>query len=855
MHILQGSKWTTGVRCLKCQRIHLARFLIIAALALIGVYASLKPIRTVGADSVNKAAPPLSAPLPASSTLHGPAAFKHLEQTGLYNSLSAAVTAAHYRIEERKAGGYEASNPEQSYSTVFTRAGVEVSGVGRDGSDWRLGMKLTGYGYGQRKQAVTFAAVKAKDDRVEYERRARDGRSISEWYVNRANGLEQGFTIPQAPMKRKAGESLNLWLELSGDLKPRLVESGQAILLNGRAAGPGLRYDKLHAFDAKGRELEARMKLSGAQVRLEVVDESAIYPVTIDPTLAQEAKLTASDAAAGDEFGNSVAINGETAVVGAPDDDTAAGNNAGSAYVFVRSGISWSQQAKLTASDAAAFDAFGKSVAIDGNTIVVGADLDSDAGSFSGSAYVFVRSGTSWSEQQKLTASDAAAGDQFGISVGISGETVVVGAVADDDGGASSGSAYVFVRSGTSWSQQQKLTASDAASGDFFGFAVTIGGDTVGVGAPQDDDGGTNSGSAYVFVRSGTSWSQQAKLTASDAAASDIFGRNAMGISGDTLVVGAPSDDTGAGTDAGSAYVFVRSGTSWSQQAKLTASDAAAGDFFGLSVGISGDTVVASAFLDDDGGTNSGSAYVFTRSGTSWSQQQKLTASDAAAGDNFGFSVSISGNTIVAGAFHDDDGGTDSGSAYVFAPPNQNPDCSGASPSISSIWPPNHDMINVTIQGVTDPDGDPVTINIDEIKQDESTDGSNDGHTCPDADGIGTSTAQVRAERSASLLSGNGRVYTIYFTASDGRGGSCQGSVTVCVPRSNNGSCTDDGPNFDSTACAGALNLHSEDSLISMDGLPRHGPSAEETETVVFENYCLLSALLHSTLDVPLCLP
>lgn len=182
-----------------------------------------------------------------------------------------------------------------------------------------------------------------------------------------------------------------------------------------------------------------------------------------------------------------------------------------------------------------------------------------------------------------------------------------------------------------------------------FGFAVGIDGETVGVGAPVDN---TAAGSAYVFVRSGTSWSQQAKLTASDAAAVDNFGRNVVGISGDTLVVGAPFDDTGAGTDAGSAYVFVRSGTSWSQQAKLTASDAAAGDAFGISVSISGDTVVAGAFNDDDGGTNSGSAYVFTRSGTSWSQQQKLTASDAAAGDQFGFSVSNSGNTVVAGAFN-----------------------------------------------------------------------------------------------------------------------------------------------------------------------------------------------------------
>jgi FG-GAP repeat len=587
---------------------------------------------------------------------------------------------------------------------------------------------------------------------------------------------------------------LNLWLELSGDLKARLAESGQAILLNGKAAGPGLRYDKLHAFDAMGRELEARMKLSAGQVRLEVVDELAIYPVTIDPMLAQEAKLTASDAAAADLFGSNVAISGDTAVVGARSDDTAAGTDAGSAYVFVRSGISWSEQAKLTAGDAAAGDDFGNSVAIDGNTIVVAADLDDDGGSASGSAYVFVRSGTSWSQQAKLTAGDAAAGDQFGFSVGISAETVVVGCVSDYTGGTEAGAAYVFVRSGTSWSQQAKLTAGDPAAGDLFGFAVGINGETVGIGAPGDDDGGATSGSAYVFVRSGTSWSQQAKLTASDAAAGDVFG---------------------------------------------------------ISEGISGDTVVVGAFNDDDGGTNSGSVYVFTRSGTSWSQQQKLTASDAAAGDAFGFSVSISGNTVVVGAFNDDDGGTNSGSAYVFAPPNQAPDCSGASPSISTIWPPNHAMINVTIQGVTDPDGDPVTINIDEIKQDEPTDGTGDGHTCPDGDGIGTSTAQVRAERSAALLGGgNGCVYTIYFTASDGKGGSCQGSVTIGVPRTGNGSATNGGALYDSTECAGALLWGGRD-----DHLATHGPSAAESEPAPWENYCLLDLLLHAVLNDPLCLP
>jgi predicted outer membrane repeat protein len=206
--------------------------------------------------------------------------------------------------------------------------------------------------------------------------------------------------------------------------------------------------------------------------------------------------------------------------------------------------------------------------------------------------------------------------------------------------------------------------------------------------------------------------------------------------------------------------------------------------------------------------------------------------------------VAISGETVVVGASADDGAaGVDQGSAYVFAPANRPPDCGGAFPSVVAIWPPNHDMVNVTIQGVTDPDGDPVTINIDQIKQDEPTDGTGDGHTCPDGAGIGTSTAQVRAERCAE---GNGRVYTIYFTASDGAGGSCQGSVTVCVPKSRNQSCSNGGAIYDSTQCDTSLNRQSGDSVTThwtSAGKPAYG-----------KNYCLLDGIPHLLLDDQPCL-
>jgi RHS repeat-associated protein len=400
--------------------------------------------------------------------------------------------------------------------------------------------------------------------------------------------------------------------------------------------------------------------------------ETMVGPSSVEAEWSEQDKLTASDGAASDFFGRSVAISGDTAVVGAYRDDDN-GSDSGSAYIYVRDGSgNWNQQAKVTASDGAANDWFGWSVAISGDTAVVGAFQDDDNGTDSGSAYIYVQDGNgNWNQQAKLTASDGVAGDLFGWSVAISGDTAIVGANGDDDNGTDSGSAYIHVRdSSGNWNQQAKLTASDGAASDFFGRSVAISGDTAVAGAYFDDDNGSNSGSAYVYVRDGSgNWNQQAKLTASDGAANDWFGHS-VAISGDTAVVGAYFDDDN-GSNSGSAYIFVRDGNgNWNQQAKLTASDGAASDWFGFSVAIRGDTAVGGSRLDDDNGTGSGSAYIYVRDGNGdWNQQAKLTASDGAASDNFGHSVAISGDTIAVGASQDDDNGSDSGSAYIFHTP------------------------------------------------------------------------------------------------------------------------------------------------------------------------------------------
>ncbi len=378
----------------------------------------------------------------------------------------------------------------------------------------------------------------------------------------------------------------------------------------------------------------------------------------------QQQKLFAQDVGDGDEFGWSVSIYGDTAIVGAYKEDEG-GSDAGAAYIFTRTGTDWSQQAKLTASDAQSDDNFGSSVAIYGDTAIVGAYKEDTGTTGAGAAYIFTRSGTTWSQQQKIQAANPYDNDEFGGAVSIYGDTVVVGSARSDTGGTNTGAVYVFTVSGTTWSQQEKLLASDAQSHDLFGYSVSIYGDTVIVGAYKEDEGGSDAGAAYIFTRTGTDWSQQQKLKASDAATYDSFG-NSVSIYGDIAIVGASFEDTVAGS-AGAVYIFTRTGTTWTEKQKIQASDAQSADYFGHSVSIHGDTLIAGAYGEDDGGSAAGAAYLFTVSGTTWVQQQKLIASDAEAEDEFGWSVSIYGDTVIVGAHLEHPSAANAGSAYIFS--------------------------------------------------------------------------------------------------------------------------------------------------------------------------------------------
>jgi len=320
----------------------------------------------------------------------------------------------------------------------------------------------------------------------------------------------------------------------------------------------------------------------------------------------------------------------------------------------------WTEGQKLLPGDGAADHWFGWSVSLDGDTALFGSD---EYTSGNGSVYVFTRTGISWTQQAKLIASDGANSDEFGYAVSLDGNTALIGAMYDNDNGVHSGSAYVFTRTGTTWTQQQKLLPSDGVTDAQFGISVSLNGDTALIGANRDDDNGNRSGSAYVFTRTGTTWTQQAKLIASDGASEERFGI-AIALEGDTALIGSETPDNGQ--YSGSVYVFTRIGTTWTEQQKLLASDGAAIDWFGFSIALDDDTALFAASQDDDNGANSGSAYVFTRTGTTWTQQAKLVASDGAAGDWFGNAVALSGNTAFIGACCDDDNGVDSGSAYVF---------------------------------------------------------------------------------------------------------------------------------------------------------------------------------------------
>jgi hypothetical protein len=414
---------------------------------------------------------------------------------------------------------------------------------------------------------------------------------------------------------------------------------------------------------------DASIQVGGLSTEVSFLLPADLFPDDVvgepeeGPPVGELFKITASDGANYDRFGTAVSVSGDMVIVGSYSNNSM-GADSGSAYIFRWNGTTWEKVVKLTASDGSSYDYFGISVSISSDAAIVGSHGDDDSGAYSGSAYIFRWNGTTWEEEDKLIASDGWDSDQFGYSVSISSDTAIVGSHRNDDIGVDSGSAYVFRWNGTTWEEEAKLTASDGSDNDYFGRSVSISGDTVIIGSHGDDNIGGNSGSAYVFHWNGTTWEEENKLIASDGSDSYLFG-SSVSISGDTAIVGSYGDD-GMGVDSGSAYVFRWNGTTWDEEDKLIAFDGSENDFFGISVSISGDTAIVGSKYDDDIGINSGSSYIFRWNGTTWEEVAKLIPSDGSDNDNFGVSVSISGDTAITGSYRDDGIGVDSGSAYII---------------------------------------------------------------------------------------------------------------------------------------------------------------------------------------------
>jgi len=544
------------------------------------------------------------------------------------------------------------------------RARFDRAGVEVVSGGTRVGLRLRAAGYGSSLRPLAAVSPLARANRVSY---ARAG--LTEWYANGPHGLEQGFTLPRAPAGR-AASTLTLSLALSGTAHPALAADGRSVLF-GRAGAASLRYGGLLASDARGRALPGRLRLSAAGLLLQIDTRGARYPVRVDPLLQQGSKLTAHEEIGKAGFGDGVALSadGRTALISGPADN----GETGAVWVFARSGSTWTEQAKLVAAkgEEAGKGRFGNAVALsgDGNTALISTASEGVLGS----AWVFTRSGATWTQQgARLKPTGEVGNARFGGSVALSGDgnTALIGGAGDNG---EIGAAWVFARSGGAWAQQgNKLLAGagEEVGKGSFGAAAALSGDgnTALVGALNDN---TRVGAAFVFTRSGATWSQQgSKLIPEAGEVSGFFG-DSVALSGDgsTALVG----EEGEKSFTGSASVFVRSGSTWTQQgAKLApkAGEEVGGAFFAERVALSGDGNTALIGARDDN-NEIGAAWQFARSGPTWTEQgAKLVAAngeESSEGD-FGndLAISVDGATALIGGPSDNG---EVGAAWVFVNP------------------------------------------------------------------------------------------------------------------------------------------------------------------------------------------
>jgi hypothetical protein len=647
--------------------------------------------------SARAASRPAAAVAPAAAAPSSPRLSAEAAAT-MSSSLGAHLAAYSFAADP---AGFAASNPLQRLDVRADRSGVSLSA-----GTLTLGLSLRSLGYGSSITALAPANPTAAGNRVSY----RHG-PVDEWYANGPAGLEQGFTVT-APPRASGSGSLALRLAVSGNARARLGAGGETVSFV-HPGSPSLAYGGLVAVDAGGRPLHSWLTVSGSSVLLHLATRGARYPLRIDPLVRQGGKLTAGEALEGGRLGFSLALSadGNTAIIGAP------GYNAGVAWVFTRSGSTWSQQGPaLAGSDLEGEGAgehcgeeaeepagqcgFGRSVAIsgDGNTALIGGPRDAHN---AGAAWVFTRSGSTWSQQgPKLTGFEEGGEGRFGRSVALSadGDSALIGGPSDRAG---HGAAWVFTRSSSTWTgQAPKLTGreSEEAGESHFGGSVALSGDgtTAIIGSPGDSQ---YEGAVWAFALGSEGWRHEgAKLTAGGESGAGHFGASvALSLDGNTAVAGARQNQGTPGVPTGAAWAFARSGASWSQLGpELVGNEETGGGEFGYSVALSGDGQRALIGGERD---NSfvGAAWSFSRSASGFSVPgRKLEVPDEQGKGWYGASVALSenGETALVGSPYDS---RRIGAAWAFAEGAEpEPVVTGVSPGRG----PRAGGTSVTITGI-----------------------------------------------------------------------------------------------------------------------------------------------------------
>jgi hypothetical protein len=619
-------------------------------------------------------------------------------------------------------------------------------------------LDLQGFSWGSASQALAPALPRAHGNLAT----AAHG-PVTERFTNGPLGLEQSFIV-SAPSAAHSAQ-LTLALGVASNRPVRLVEGGRGLLFAG-ASGTQLRWSGLLATDASGRRLDSVLSLSGRNLQVRVDTRGARFPVTVDPFFQQGGKLTGSEESGAGELGVGVAVSadGNTAIVGAPADN----GGVGAAWIFTRSGSSWVQQGpKLTATGETGKGRFGYGVSIsgDGNTAIIGAPVDSSG---AGSAWIFTRSGSTWSQAAQLTGGTEESGKgEFGIHVALSADasTALVGASADSSG---NGAAFAFAASEGAWTQQgPKLTGAGETGAGHFGFSVALSetGSTALIGGGSDAEG---TGAAWVFVRPATTWEAQgAKLTGTGEVGRGHVGYSvALSASGDTALVGGVADNA----EAGAAWVYVRAAGVWEQQgSKLTGAGESGPGLFGGSVALSGDgnTAIIGGFGDS---LRVGALWPFVRTGSTWTGQSKLTATEESGKGELGSSVGISGDghTAFAGGPGDNSA---AGAAWVFAdvplPPGTVTQAAGSVFGYSAV-----------LKGTVNPEG----LNVTECKFEYGTTvGYGTSVPCASLPGSGTGAVAVSANVSG-LQANTTYHYRLVAVNSVGTGEGADEQLTTTNP-------------------------------------------------------------------------